>query len=306
MSPVGRVVWWCSVVAAGVVLLVAGCAGDPARRPASSATTSSATPTTPQRPAPGDHKLSMPWDGKDRTYLLHAPPDFNPGTPIPVVIALHFYPGDGAGIRETSGLDAVADREGFLAVYPDGVNSGFNALVCCGAEDDVGFVRALVEQLRGTWGADPDRVYATGISNGGDLSYRLAVELPGVFAAIAPVSGGFLGPKPQDAAYAPKTPVSVLTFIGGQDRYAADFEAGLATWHQRKGCRPGGRDAVAAGVTRTAALCGDGSEVVAYRLAQMGHSWPGAPTGQLADPKAAVAASDLIWQFFQAHPRRTR
>lgn len=294
----------CSVLV-GLALLMAGCAGGPVGRPLADGSPSPAAPTTLGRLAPGEHELSLPWDGKDRSFLLHAPPGFVAGTPMPLVIAFHFYPGDGAGVRETSGLNAVADREGFLAVYPDGVNSGFNALICCGQADDVGFVGALVEHLKSVWGADPDRVYATGISNGADLSYRLAVELPGVFAAIAPVSGGFLGPRTKDPAYAPTTPVSVLTFIGGQDRYAADFEAGLATWHQRKGCRPGRPETAVAGATRTAARCGDGSEVVAYRLTQMGHSWPGAPEGQLADPTAAVAATDLVWEFFEAHPRRS-
>ena len=96
---------------------------------------------------------------------------------------------DGKTIRELSGLDATADRERFLVAYPDGLDGRWNTVLCCHDTDDTGFVRALVDHARRRWGADPDRVYATGASNCAAMSYRLAAALPGVFAAIAPVSG---------------------------------------------------------------------------------------------------------------------
>ncbi|MEH1124178.1 extracellular catalytic domain type 1 short-chain-length polyhydroxyalkanoate depolymerase [Micromonospora sp. CPCC 206061] len=272
-------------------------------------TSSSPSATAPTRPSftpqAGDHELTLSSGGSERRYRVHAPAGYDGSKPVPVVIGLHFYPGDGQGMQEMIGLDAHADKAGFLTVYPDGVNGAFNALVCCGQQDDVAFVKALVDELKSVWKADPDRIYLTGISNGGDMSLKLAVELPDTFAAIAPVSGGFIGTKASEASYAPKSPVSVLTFIGGQDRYASQFDSGIQAWQQRAGCTPSAPAAVPgpAMATRTVAPCEDGSEVVVYRLPKMGHSWPGAQQGQLADADAGVAATDLIWEFFAAHPR---
>jgi polyhydroxybutyrate depolymerase len=290
----------CSVA---LVTLLAACGGTD--QPTSAPTIAATEPAA--KPGPGDHELTLPWDGKQREYLLHAPPGYTPDKPMPLVLAFHPYPGTGRGVRVTSGLDALADKHGFLVAYPNGLAGGFNALVCCGAEDDVGFVGALVGHLTKNWGGDPDRVYATGISNGADLSFRLAIELPGVFAAVAPVSGGFGGPKAADPTYAPKSPVSVLTFIGGKDRFLGQFETGLTNWQTRSACPPRAATPVrgGTGITRTVAPCGNGSEFVTYRLPEMGHSWPGATEGGLAGPDAGINASELIWEFFQAHPRRS-
>ncbi|MFD0788211.1 alpha/beta hydrolase family esterase, partial [Micromonospora azadirachtae] len=203
-------------------------------------------------PAPGDHRLTLTHDGKERTYLLHAPPTYDRTKPSPLVVALHYYPGEGSSMQEMIGLDAIADRENVLVAYPDGLARGFNALTCCGTADDVGFLTALTEQLVSGWGADPDRVYLTGISNGGDMSFRAAVEAAGVFAAIGVVSGGYIGPSAEQDDYVPKQPVSVITFIGGQDRYFDAFRSGVQTWQRRLDCRPTPVEPTGApGVTRT-------------------------------------------------------
>jgi polyhydroxybutyrate depolymerase len=289
----------------GVCVLfgLSACGGDPeSGRPAAPASSASVA----ERPAPGDHRLTLEHGDQTRVYLLHAPPKYDPARPLPLIIALHFYPGTGQGMREMVGLDTKADREGFLVAYPDGVNGGFNALVCCGAADDVGFLKSLTEHLVGTWRADPGRVYLTGISNGGDLSFRAAVEATGVFAAIGVVSGGFIGSRAASADYVPKSPVSVVTFIGAQDRYAAAFQDGVKAWQQRLQCAPTAVKPLPAAptVTRSSAKCADGSDIDVYSIADMGHQWPGATTGQLAAPGANVVATDVIWDFFAAHPRR--
>jgi polyhydroxybutyrate depolymerase len=271
------------------VLLLAGCGGEPA-------------PT--RRFVAGDHTLTLDVGGKQRSYLLHVPPGYRADKPVPLVVALHFYPGSGAALRDMIGMDAKADERGFLVAYPDGVAGGFNALVCCGAEDDVAFLRALTARLITDWRADPARVYATGISNGADMSFRAAVEATGVFAAIGAVSGGFGGPRVQAAGYAPKEPVSVVTVIGAQDQYYDVFQAGLKTWRERLRCRP--VEATPGGartVIRSSARCADGSDVEVYVVTDMGHSWPGAKQGQLALPGAPIVATDILWDFFAAHPR---
>lgn len=105
---------------------------------------------------------------------------------------MHPYPGTGDDVAQTSGLTAKADKENFLVAYPDGHNQGFNALICCGSEDDVGLLRTITDRFIDKWNVDPDRVYATGISNGGDMSFKAAAELHDIFAAITPVSGGYM------------------------------------------------------------------------------------------------------------------
>jgi polyhydroxybutyrate depolymerase len=250
--------------------------------------------------------LILEHGGATRKYRLHAPAGYDPARPIPLVIAMHPYPGNGAAMVEMVGLDEVAARENFLVAYPDGIAGGFNALVCCGTADDVGFLKALTEHLVADWRVDPDRVYLTGISNGGDMSFRAAVEASGMFAAIGAVSGGFGGALAAKPDFAPKSPVSVITFIGDQDRYAETFRTGIKTWQQRLRCTPvkPAPKSPAKTIALTRSRCADGSDVEVYVIEGMGHSWPGAKTGAMAAPDAGVVATDLVWEFFAAHPRK--
>jgi polyhydroxybutyrate depolymerase len=298
-------------------LLIAGCAagcGEPTPA-APSATPSAAPPATPSAtpsatvpstgpglPAPAG-QLTLDVGGVSRTYLLHFPAGDTGGRSLPLVIALHFYPGTGSALREMIGMDAKADRHKFLVAYPDGLDGGFNALVCCGATADVAFLRALTQHLVSTGRADPDRVYLTGISNGADMSFRAAVEASGLFAAIGVVSGGYIGPLTKPASYVPRKPVSVVTVIGSDDRYFTDFRTGIATWQQRLRCKQATAAPPAPTVTRTRARCADRSDVEVYVVKGMGHAWPGARSGQLAEPRAPIVATDILWDFFAAHPR---
>jgi polyhydroxybutyrate depolymerase len=287
---------------AAACLTLTACGGStPGTTPPASTSPSPSAPT----PAPGDHALTLASGGNTYKYLLHAPPGYTPDKRLPLVIVLHFYPGTGTQIRETTGFDPIADREGFLVAYPDGLSSGFNALICCGNTDDVGFLRALTAHLVERWQADPDRVYVTGISNGGDMSFRAAVEASDTFAAIGAVSGGYSGPLTTPATFVPKRPVSVITFIGTSDRFYPTFTTGLDTWRQRLKCPPSAPGTLPGGVAGsvTKARCADGSDVDVYTVDRMGHVWPGAATGQLAGRDIALPASELIWAFFKAHPR---
>jgi polyhydroxybutyrate depolymerase len=239
-------------------------------------------------------------DGKQRTYVLTAPDAAGAGQ-LPLVIALHFYPGSGRAMADLTGFSGIAEREGFLVAYPDGLNGGFNALMCCGAEDDVGFIRAVIEDIGTSHAVDADRIYATGISNGGDLTYRLAAELPGVFAAIAPVSGGMSADwikKP--SGNLPAEPTSLIAFHGKRDRYEPAFAAGVAFWLERQKCETAA--STAEGVDLRTGQCADGSAVAIYELPEMGHAWPGGSGGMGYAP-SPVHASELIWTFFGDHPR---
>jgi polyhydroxybutyrate depolymerase len=292
-----------AVVRMAAFLLLLGIAGCGGARSAAPAATPDRSARPAETPAPGDQTLTLDWAGVERTFEVHAPPSYRPGKPLPLVVVLHHRGGTPAVMREMTRFDAKADAEGFLVAYPVGLQGAMNAMVCCGGNDDVGFVRSMVEHLTRVWGVDPARVYATGISNGADMTYRLAVDVPGMFAAIAPVSGGFIGSKAKDPAFRPARPVSVVSFIGSNDRQADLLEWGLLDWHRKANCVAGPQVWADPGktITRTVAPCADGTEVVGYSVLGMGHAWPGGVAVSLGDPEANINAVDVMWAFFSKH-----
>jgi polyhydroxybutyrate depolymerase len=266
-----------------LAVALAGCGNEPGPAPAA--------PTAPPvvEPAPGDHTLRLDVGGVAREALVHAPPAYRPGTPTPLVLVFHGRPSTPAEVREQSGLSATADAEGFLVAYPQGLNNAWRTTAGATDPDDLGFVRALVADLVGRWSADPKRVYAAGFSNGAAMSYRLGAEAPDLFAAVAPVSGQFAGgPKPA-------TPVSVISFMGNNDRYAATISGGRQKWREVGQCvaaEPRWVDD-AQTVNRTDSRCADGSVVLDYTVNGMGHEWPREP----------IDANALMWEFFAEHAR---
>ncbi|WP_260860349.1 alpha/beta hydrolase family esterase [Streptomyces cupreus] len=296
-----------AAAALSTALCLTACSSDPDSGKAGSATSEKSSPSPKQQrevPRPGDQSVKLTWKGTPRTYKVHAPPGYTPDKRLPLVIAMHPYPGTGDYAAQITGLTAKADKENFLVVYPDGHNQGFNALICCGSEDDVGFLRTITDRFIDKWNADPDRIYATGISNGGDMSFKAAVELHDIFAAIAPVSGGYIGSAMEDKTYVPESPVSVITFIGELDRYYGEFDAGIKAWEKRLRCESDSPRKVEKQATRTTARCADGSRVVTYRLSEMTHSWPGGSNSDMAFTDTTLNATDLVWEFFRFHPKK--
>ncbi len=262
--------------------------------------------------AAGDHDLALAVGGTTRTYLVHLPPRFRERGPLPVVVAFHGGGGNAAGFKAYAGFDALADREGFVVVYPDG--SGrigrrlltWNAGTCCGyARDnnvgDVAFTLAALRDLARDVPLDPTRVYATGHSNGAMMAYRLAVEAPERIAAIAPVAGMMVTDR-----FPPARPVPVLHMHSVDDPralYAGGVgppfplttahvthravEPELARWVAHDGCpraaqvaerrtapsRGGGPDHTATRLVH--APCASGAEVQLWKLTGAGHGWPG-------------------------------
>src|SRR5580704_8834959 len=142
-----------------------------------------AMPTHADELKPGDHKLALTTGGQGRTYLLHLPPIYDGKRSLPLVIVLHGGGGNAPGAARMTGFSEKADKEGFVVAYPNGSGRLRNRLLtwnsgnCCGyaldnSVDDVGFIRALIDALEKTRAIDPTRVYATGMSNGGMMTYR--------------------------------------------------------------------------------------------------------------------------------------
>ena len=285
--------------------------------------------------APGDHQGQIHVGELERTYLVHVPPQAKAGKPLPVVLMFHRALTHGEGMVRFTGLSDKGDQAGFVVVYPNGTGRlermlFWNGGNCCGYAqshdvDDVGFVRALLDHLASEIKVDPKRVFATGISNGAILCYHLADQLSDRIAAIAPVSGT-MGAE----TCHPKHPVSVIHFHGTADEFVpfaggkgskgvgmVDFfsvEHSIQNWVKADGC-PGEptttrlpqRAGDPTSVVRKAYGPGnEGAEVVLYQIEGGGHTWPGHPlaVGFLGKATETISANDLMWEFFQRHPRQ--
>ncbi len=153
----------------------------------------------PQPLGPGDHTRSLQVGGRERSYLVHIPAKYGGKQPSPVVLISHGAGTNAPMMVRFCGLNKKADEAGFVAVYPNGTGTAglfltWNAGNCCGYAmqnkvDDVAFTRALLDDLAEVANVDPKRVYATGMSNGAIMCYRLALQLSDRIAAIAPVAG---------------------------------------------------------------------------------------------------------------------
>lgn len=172
---------------------------------------------------PGDHEYKMTIAGVERTYRVHVPPSYNSKTPMPLVVVLHGHAQNGSEIARHTGLSQLADKKGFIAVYPDARkwagreewrawDSG-NGLLPPGAKaDDVNFLRKIIEKTEQDLLIDGKRIYMAGLSNGGMMTFKAAGELSDRLAAVAVISSAMSGSEPP-----PKHPLSVLNVHGTRD-----------------------------------------------------------------------------------------
>jgi polyhydroxybutyrate depolymerase len=276
------------------------------------------------RPMAGTSARELVVDGVTRRYLLHAGGAAKPGRPL--VLVLHGWGGSAAGIeRRTRGtFDELADRDGAVVAYPealgdprrwnDGWDMGQRGVA---PPDDLRFLAVLIDALTAEFGVDRTRVFASGLSNGASMVYRLACERPELVAAVAPVSGSM--PRDLVRASAQGAPVSILGMHGTEDHmvpFDDSIRDGLSAWVKRDGCpaQPASSrlpDADPGDGTQTRvdvyAPCAAGTAVAFYTIDGGGHAWPGGDPpwfkrrGRTArDFDAGV----VIWDFFRAHARR--
>jgi polyhydroxybutyrate depolymerase len=172
-------------------------------------------------------------------------------------------------------------------------------------------VRDLIASLERQYSIDPKRIYATGISNGGGMTDRVGCTMADIIAAIAPDSGAYN--FWQDCS--PSRPMPILAFHGLDDN-VVPYNGGTpqimeppiqdwaAAWAQRDGCTstPATTTPVTGVTVQTWSGCQGNAEVILYTLANHGHSWPGSPVMPKAITSQAVNATDVMWEFFKAHP----
>lgn len=294
-----------------------------------------ATPDLAGDAKPGRYQVNLTSGGHDRTALVVVPKNQTPGAKPPLVLVFHGAGGDGAHVLDKDGWTAKADQEGFLAVAPTGLpalprlpanfktnprlwNSGqLPARSPRAAIDDVAYVAALLDEIQKRTPYDPARVFVTGHSNGGGMTFRLGTELSERFAALAPVASMMAVADPK-----PKRPLPTLFIVGTKDpllplaggpvklpwgdrtnKPVADY---LAIWANALGCEPAPRAlSDQAGVKRTeypSKLGGPTLSVVT--IDGQGHTWPGGkatlPESMMGPNTNRLNATDAIWEFFRS------
>lgn len=305
-------------------------------QPNSEPANNTATNTVPDRRdgwTPGAHDRSVMHDDLQRTFRLYIPAGYDT-EPMPLLLVFHGGVGNGDSMVAV-GFDEVADRDGFVVVYPDGIHSNWSdGRGTTDAEvagiDDIGFVRTLIDELRQQVHIDPDRVFATGASNGGMFSYRISCELSDLVAAIGPV----IAAMPSELRCEPQQPVSVISFHGTDDPFIPidggdtahkeyprlgdgglvdSAQATMQQWHALNGCDaattsslPPTDDSDPTRVRLTTAQCEGATSVHTYVVDGMGHTWPG--RGGLLEAVSGartnqINATETIWAFFATRGR---
>ncbi len=270
----------------------------------------------PKRLGPGDQALTLKVGDLDRKYIVHVPLGHDGGTPVPVVIMFHGGGGTARGAMRETGWTQKADREGFLAVFPEATppdptqpsrfgpngqawndgSGGFHA----GEKNisDVAFVAAMLDDLAARFPVDRRRIFATGFSNGASMTFRVGVELSSRIAAIAPFAGSLWQKEPKL-----ERPVPLLYLTGDADplnpiaggipklasgapirtaisRMKPPAREMVATWARALDCRPEPEPAPASPGVTTLIYRGDrdGAEARYTVIEGHGHIWPGGPS----------------------------
>lgn len=273
-----------------------------------------------------------------RDYHLHIPPGYDGSRALPLVVVVHGAFDNAKGVAKFTGFSALADREHFIVLYPNGIGilgylQHWNAGHCCGKAhteqiDDVGFVAAAIEDAALRLNVDRDRIFMLGFSNGGMFAYRFAAERGEMLAGFAALAAsiGSRTPDTETEWRLPEPPRPIPLLImhgtadhsvpfhgkesqrGGQPRYYKSVAQSAAFWRSRNGCG----DAEPTQVLSNGAVqltrwsdCTGHAPVWLYVLQDWEHIWPGPYfTNQLeeGDPLRGFDAAKIIWDFFKGQP----
>jgi polyhydroxybutyrate depolymerase len=250
-------------------------------------------------------EFSLIHDGLIRTYRLHIPVGYSPDSLYPMVINMHGLGSNAFEQEVYTAFDSVADTAGIVVVYPNGIDETWNVSSTAGT-DDVGFISALIDTIDYQYSIDLNRVFATGMSMGGFMSYRLACELSERIAAIASVTG-LQAFYPCD----PNRPVPILQFHGTADPVVpyAGVPATISHWVNHNLCplNPITTDLPDIDTNDNSTvtvsyygLCEESTEVILYTINNGEHTWPGA-TIIIGVTNQDIKASSEIWNFFNKY-----
>gem|GEM_PF-564266 len=265
--------------------------------------------------------------GRSRSYYLYTPKSYHSHRPMPLVLVFHGHGGSGRSIAHVSRFNNLAEQQGFIVAYPDGIGQEWSLRANSQTHvDDVSFVTTLIDHLQQIRNIDSHRIYATGFSKGAILAQALACQLPDKIAAFGSVAGALpvrLKPNCQ-----PRTSVSMLMINGTKDQsvhYQGDDDthergalisvpATVNFWRTHDGCPSSAqvrqipdsrsRDRFKVKIARYSS-CKSGSEVLLASVVGGGHFWPGGASTDVGinklNTKLGFNASKTTWNFFQRH-----
>jgi polyhydroxybutyrate depolymerase len=299
----------------------------------------SKNPAAVEKYEPGTHKrtLDLRVLGFNRSYLIHIPRNYNRAEARPLIVALHGAFSTADEMEKETGFSELADREGFLVVYPNGITlfgwfQHWNAGHCCGRAmkdgvDDVGFISTVIDEVRRDFPVDPSRIYMVGYSNGGMLAYLFAAQKPETLAAVAVIAatiGSSPSPSEPEVCIPPARAAMPVLAIHGREDDSIPYDGGsqsknghsyvsvkdsiefwlkanqITTAPKREGAR-GGRVVQDRWMAQ-----GDDPKVVLCTLEGWKHTIPTMYfTNKLpeADPLKGFDATAIIWDFFKSHRR---
>ncbi len=258
--------------------------------------------------------------GQYRSYRLYVPAIYNGTTARPLILNLHGYTSNASQQQLYSNFAPIADTANFLMVFPNGTFSSgqrfWNAGLSTALVDDIAFLSALIDSLDLTYNINLDRVYSTGLSNGGFMSYTLACELSNRITAIASVAGSVFTTQYGSFCH-PTRPVPVMQVHGTSDPtvpYAGastmmPIDSVIKYWVTKNNCNP---TPTFSNVPNTSVTDGctaehyqysggtNGSTVELYKIIGGYHTWPGFPFGGLGT-NLDINASKEIWRFFNKY-----
>jgi polyhydroxybutyrate depolymerase len=258
--------------------------------------------------------------GLQRQYILYVPASYHPGTPAPLVLNFHGYTSNAYEQMFYGDFRPIADTAGFIVVHPMGTidivgNTHWNVGWGLSQVDDVGFTNALIDSLSASYNINPERIYSTGMSNGGFMSYTLACELSDRIAAIASVTGDLN--VNQLTTCNPQHPMPVMEIHGTADPTVAydgnilfaPIPTTLNFWANFNSCEtPPTITSIpdvdtADGCTAEHQLYPNGNNGVVvehYKIINGVHAWPGSAFGG-AGTNQDIDASKEIWRFFSQY-----
>ncbi len=270
-------------------------------------------------PAQQTITASIQHDGLERDYILYVPAAYSPDEAVPLVLNFHGYTSNATEQMFYGDFRPLANVHNFLVVHPQGTeddNGTTHWNVGWGGStvDDVGFTAALLDTLQAAYNINPDRIYSTGMSNGGFMSYQLACEMSDRIAAIASVTGT-MNPGQPEACQANR-PVPVMEIHGTADATVPydggvflGTEAVIDFWVEFNGCSP---TAMITDIEDTNPSddstvewrqygdCDDGVAVELFKVLDGRHTWPGSAFA-FPGTNYDINASQEIWRFFSQY-----
>jgi len=272
---------------------------------------------------PGNYIKRVMVGPLEREYRLHVPVRYDGSRPFPVILVFHGSSASASVIERESSFNERADSMGFLVVYPEGLYRAWNIGECCRYSfkhhvDEVAFTQAILDKLEETFVVDSARVYATGYSDGGTLSYILGCTIPNRIAAVAGISGTLFEPEPRCAL---PRPVPAMVVHGTSDQripylgepggppeghgqaFTHSAPEVAQFWVEHDRCRTPGDRVQSGHVVRVHYTCAAGSEVLFYTIVGGAHGWPGGGRGWIFSPVPPkdMIATDSVARFFLRH-----